>query len=420
MTKNPMFENQKIQNYLEEYLKDRAIRFGFCIGDQKRFYVYDRKRKGTKGVPFHNLSKEEFRQTYERIQYYSNRYGEGLPVGVYATLSRFKKFPEIKYSLKEELGRWTLSRDLAYDLDWNIPSIKNLESIREESYQILEPLWKELKKHKIDPILKSSGKGFHLTAPIEMGFGDTSKEVQKLARYLFEKSTPLELKFENNAYEINFPGRKARLEIHPDLTRVFSIPFSPYPKETLNGKPIVCMPLKSPEQILDYHPVTMDFLEILSDSEIPNYPEPAEVPLKLLEEAEDYFRQPTGSPETPTVSIDNLPPRYRHLKNGVRKGSRDNSATQLIGVLKTCGLSKREALRELLKFNIQQQVFTAFTRVRYKRKGQQALPQMKLKQQKQEDLALKSVPWLRLIAIAYLRYGESKYAKERIRRSIDL
>jgi len=45
---------------------------------------------------------------------------------------------------------------------------------------------------------------------------------------------------------------------------------------------------------------------------------------------------------------------------------------------------------------------------------------MKLKQQKPEDLALKSVPWLRLIAIAYLRYGESKYAKERIRRSIDL
>ena len=349
MSKEPIWK------YLKEYCKDRAVRFSFIAGGEKRFYVYDRRAKsaGAKGVPFHNLSKEEFRQTYERITHYSNRYGEGSPVGVYATLSRHSKFPEIKEDFGSELGRWTLSRDLAYDLDWNIPSIKNLESIREESYQILEPLWKELKKHRINPILKCSGKGFHLTAPIEMGFGDTSKEVQKLARYLFEKSTPLDLKFENNAYEINFPGRKARLEIHPDLTRVFSIPFSPYPKETLDGKPIVCMPLKSPGQILDYHPVTIDFLDIIADSEIPNYPEPAEVPLKLLREAEDYFRQPTGEPDPrgSIISIDNLPPRYRHLKNGVSEGSRDNSATRLIGVLKTCGLSRHEALRELLKFN---------------------------------------------------------------------
>lgn len=133
---------------------------------------------------------------------------------------------------------------------------------------------------------------------------------------------------------------------------MFSIPFSPYPKETLEGKPIVCMPLKSPGQILDYHPVTMDFLEILSDSEIPGYPGPIEVPLKLLEKVEDYFGKPIESnPKGSTVSIDNLPPRYRHLKNGVSEGSRDNSATQLIGVLKTCGLSKHEALRELLVFN---------------------------------------------------------------------
>lgn len=46
---------------------------------------------------------------------------------------------------------------------------------------------------------------------------------------------------------------------------------------------------------------------------------------------------------------------------------------------------------------------------------------MKLKQPKpEEELMFKSVPWLRLIAIAYLRYGESKYAKERIRERIDL
>ena len=44
---------------------------------------------------------------------------------------------------------------------------------------------------------------------------------------------------------------------------------------------------------------------------------------------------------------------------------------------------------------------------------------MKLKQQKPEDLALKIVPWLRLIAMAYLRYGESRYAKERIKERMD-
>ena len=349
---NPIFENPEIRNYLENYTRDRAIRFGFCVGKKKKFYVYDPETRSpeAKGIPYHNLSKEEFQQTYDRITHYSERYGESKPAGIYATLSRFKKFPEIKSDLKEELGRWTLSRDLAYDLDFDIASLKNLESVREESYQIIEPLWKELKKHKINPILKCSGKGFHLTAPIEMGFGDTSKEVQKLARYFFENSTDLKPEFDNNAYEINFSGRKARLEIHKDLTRSFSTPFSPYPKETLDGKPVICMPLKNPEQILDYHPVTIDFLEILDPKEIPGYPEPMEVSLRLLEEVEYYFRQPAGEPDS-EVSIDNLPGKYKHLERGVSLGNRDNSVTQLVGVFKTCGLSESQALTELLKFN---------------------------------------------------------------------
>jgi len=38
----------------------------------------------------------------------------------------------------------------------------------------------------------------------------------------------------------------------------------------------------------------------------------------------------------------------------------------------------------------------------------------------EEELTFKTVPWLREIAKAYLRYGESKYAKERIREKIDI
>lgn len=44
---------------------------------------------------------------------------------------------------------------------------------------------------------------------------------------------------------------------------------------------------------------------------------------------------------------------------------------------------------------------------------------MKLKQPKpEEELTFKAVPWLRQMAIAYLRYGKSGYAKEKIRERI--
>jgi len=44
---------------------------------------------------------------------------------------------------------------------------------------------------------------------------------------------------------------------------------------------------------------------------------------------------------------------------------------------------------------------------------------MKLKQKPEEELMFKTVPWLKQMALAYLEYGESRYAKERIRENLD-
>ena len=44
---------------------------------------------------------------------------------------------------------------------------------------------------------------------------------------------------------------------------------------------------------------------------------------------------------------------------------------------------------------------------------------MKTGEIKKEELTFKSIPWLKQMALAYLKYGESRYAKERIRESIE-
>ena len=50
-----------------------------------------------------------------------------------------------------------------------------------------------------------------------------------------------------------------------------------------------------------------------------------------------------------------------------------------------------------------------------------ANPEMEeLKQKPEEELMFKTVPWLKQMALAYLKYGESRYAKDRIKREIEL
>ena len=44
---------------------------------------------------------------------------------------------------------------------------------------------------------------------------------------------------------------------------------------------------------------------------------------------------------------------------------------------------------------------------------------MKTKEIREEELTFKAAPWLKQIAIAYLNYGESRYAKERIRKRLE-
>jgi len=52
-----------------------------------------------------------------------------------------------------------------------------------------------------------------------------------------------------------------------------------------------------------------------------------------------------------SVNIDNLPSRYRYLSSGVSEGQRNNAICKLCGIFKACGLSKSQAMDEILEFN---------------------------------------------------------------------
>jgi len=68
--------------------------------------------------------------------------------------------------------------------------------------------------------------------------------------------------------------------------------------------------------------------------------------------AEKYLPVLPVNPDKKTDwSLDNLPPKYRHLQNGVTEGTRDISLCTLTGVFKKCGLNRSEALTELRLFN---------------------------------------------------------------------
>lgn len=367
-----VFDNRKVWNYLESYCKDRAIRFAYWSKDRLIFYTYDKDKgrgENSKGAPYANMNKHEFTKTYERVCNFSRKYANANPVAIYATLSRFSKFPNVKNNFGAELGRFCLARDLGLDVDFGIENVNQLDKILRDSCEIIQLIWGALIEIKLRPTLKTSGTGFHVVAPVEIGHGDTSKEVQHLGRFVIEKSlsNEYECKLENNEYQIFKKNSNekflCKIEVHKDLTRVFTIPFSPYAKveklkgSNYEGKIILCVPLTKPEEILNFHPVTLEHLDCLDDLKITKYPSPVEISPELMNEVEEYFEQKysdyqrrNSSPES-KVTLDNLPKKYKHLQNGVKKGCRDSSVTTLIGVFKTCGLSKSEALAELLKFN---------------------------------------------------------------------
>lgn len=354
-----ILENKKIWEHIRKYCGNRAVRFGYRTEDEEKlnFHVYrfgTRAYEGNeiteKGVPYGNLSRDEFIKAYEEIGKLSEN-----TVGIYATLSRFSKFPLIEKDFGVELSRFCISRDIGLDIDFGIKKISELEKILDKSYEIIQPLWDTFREKKLNPALKSSGSGWHLVAPIEAGHGDTSEAVQKLGRYLVECALGRQ-KFERNYFKIG----EYKIEVHKDLNRVFSIPFSPYPKieklknTEFENKIIYCVPLFRPDEILNFRPLT----DLNNISGVPDYPEPVEVPQSLMDEACDYteardFENKHINTEKNRldVSLDNLPQKYKNLENGVRKGFRDDSVCTLIGVFKTCGLNKNECMDEVIEFN---------------------------------------------------------------------
>ena len=359
-----IFENEGIWNYIRKYCENRAVRFGYWSEKEEKlkFHVYDSGTNGEseKGLPYANLGKGHFQSVYAKFSWITEQYYNKNPVAIYATLSRFSRFPLIEQDFGSEMGRWCIGRDLGFDIDFEINKISELEKILKKSHEIVQPIWDTLLEKKLKPTLKSSGSGWHILAPIEIGHGDTSELVQKLGKYLIEYSLGKQ-KFERNY----FRAGDCRIEVHKDLTRVFSIPFSAYPKvNKLKGtefkdKLIYCVPLSKPDEILNFEPLTG-----LEDIRIPDYPEPVELPYNLVDEAcryveardfEDKIKKSSDTQNTQNntqeVCLDNLPQKYRHLENGVKEGYRDESVCTLIGMFKTCGLGEGECLSELMKFN---------------------------------------------------------------------
>jgi len=375
-----MFYEDRIWNYLRKYVEDRVIAYSYCASpDRMVFLRYrpDSIKQGIKGKPYMNLSRKEFDDIYFEM-FDWEEITSGLPAekvtGIHASLSRFscREPPVIEKDFYGGMLPHLKSRDLGYDFDTGIKNISQLNRDSLERYgSIVQLVWDSLKDSGLKPSLKLSGSGFHIVAPIRAPDSDKgiAETVTVVSRYVAELglSDIPDCKFQQNKFYIPNKKYPLNVEVQKDLNRLFSIPFSPYTKrhKTKNtkfeNKVLLCIPLKEPSELLDFSlekatPGNIDEIEI------PKYPESVRIRESLMNEALEHYeklerrKQKTYSMsysgnEKSEVSVDNLPPSYKHLERGVSEGSRDNSVTQLVGVFKTCGLSEHETLTNMLRFN---------------------------------------------------------------------
>ena len=365
---------------MKKYLEDRVIAYGYCASpDRMVFLRYrpDSVRQGVKGKPYMNLSRGEFDDTYFEM-FDWEKITSGLPAekvtGIHASLSRYscKEPPVIKDDFHDEMLPYLKSRDLGYDFDTGIKNISQLNRDSLEKYgSIVQLVWDSLKDNGLKPSLKLSGSGFHIVAPIQAPDSDKgiAETVTVVSRYVAELglSDIPDCKFQQNKFIISDKKYPLNVEVQKDLNRLFTIPFSPYTKRhktrgtEFENKVLLCIPLKEPSELLDFS-LEKATTGNIDEIEIPKYPESVRIRESLINEALEHYERlerkqqqiystSYSGNDKSEVSIDNLPPSYKYLERGISEGSRDNSITQLIGVFKTCGLSEREALSNLLKFN---------------------------------------------------------------------
>ncbi len=70
-----------------------------------------------------------------------------------------------------------------------------------------------------------------------------------------------------------------------------------------------------------------------------------------IRKPKNLFGKPIKLESKTSVNIDHLPARYSYLSSGIPEGQRNDAVCKLIGVFKKCGLSKSEAMDEILEFN---------------------------------------------------------------------
>ena len=371
-----MFYNDRVWKYLREYQTDRVIAYCFCASPDKMvFHRYrpETIKQGVKGKPYINLSRKEFDNIYFNLFDWGEKTG-GLPsekvTSIHATLSRYSKAPVIKKDFHDEMLPYLKSRDIGYDLDTGIKSVSEInKKFLEKCYVILQPVWDSLTENGLKPTLKFSGSGFHILSPITAPKTENIAEtIHKAGRYIAELGlSEIKCEYGQNKFTMADEKYAMCIEIQKDLNRLYTIPFSPYVKRhksrgtEFENKVLLCIPLNEPSDILDFK-LDRATPRYIDEMEIPKYPEPVKIRRSLISEAVEHYEKLerkerksyvscTPNNGANTVSIDNLPPKYKHLESGVREGSRDNSIIQLLGVFKTCGLSEHETLSALLAFN---------------------------------------------------------------------
>ena len=371
-----MFYKDRVWGYLKEYLKDRIVAYSYCASPDKMvFHRYrpETIKQGIKGKPYINLSRKEFDDTYFNLFDWDKKTG-GLPsekvTGIHATLSRYSQAPTIKKDFYSDLLPGLKSKDVGYDLDTGIKSVSEInKKFLEKCYVILQPVWESLAENGLKPTLKYSGSGFHIVSPITAPKTENIAEtVHKASRYIAELGlSEIKCEYGQNKFTVSDEKYAMSLEVQKDLNRLYTVPFSPYVKRhksngtEFENKVLLCIPLKEPSDILDFK-LERATPRYIDEIKIPKYPEPVKIRRSLISEAVEHYEKLerkeqrtyvscTPNNGTGDVSIDNLPPKYKHLESGVSEGSRDNSIIQLLGVFKTCGLSEHETLSELLAFN---------------------------------------------------------------------
>ena len=204
------------------------------------------------------------------------------------------------------------NRDIGFDFDFDVKKVTEFDDKLNNALNVIECVIKRLKDFHI--LIKASGTGIHILIPIDARsnlslYDITPKElvfrIQTIGRYLIEEAL-LDYNLEwtqNKKYIVSRWGEwLCEIEVHPDIPRLLTVPFSMYPKEyklkdtEYEGKNLICLPLKDMREVKQ---LTIDDLILEDLSHIPkiDYPKQNPFPTELYKHASVYF---DGNPNTTT------------------------------------------------------------------------------------------------------------------------